>query len=72
MKQLGVCVCVCVCVCEEEEIFAKEFRAELSALSAAVYQDEGNDRLFKKCSYVSVNTLKLCKQGRNYVIPAAS
>jgi hypothetical protein len=51
MKQL--CVCVCVCVCEEEETFTREFRAELSALSAASNQDEGNDLVFKKCSYMS-------------------
>jgi hypothetical protein len=35
-------------VCEEKEIFAKEILAELSALSAASDQDEGNDMVFQK------------------------
>jgi len=47
-------------VCEEDEIFAKEFRAELSALSAASNQDEVNDRVFKKCSHVCKYTSKKC------------
>jgi hypothetical protein len=38
---------------EEEEISAKEFRAASSALSAASNQDEENDQVFKKCSYMS-------------------
>jgi hypothetical protein len=45
-------------VCEEEQVFAKKFRAELSALSAASYQDEEKDRVFKKCSYMSKYTSK--------------
>jgi len=59
----GVCVCACVCVCvyEEEEIFAKEFGTELSALFAANYQNEGHDRVFQKCSYMSKHISKKCR-----------
>ena len=38
---------------EEEEISAKDFRAASSALSAASNQDEGNDQVLKKGSYMN-------------------
>ena len=40
-------------VFEEEEISAKDFRAASSALSAASNQDEGNDQVLKKGSYMN-------------------